>query len=57
MLPLTKKKLTSYQDSMEGYICRKTIIKSLQKIKITEKLEIIAIMLVEIEVLHVVFVF
>ena len=35
----------------------KTIIKSLQKIKITEKLEIIAIILVEIEVLHVVLYF
>ena len=56
MLPLTKKQLKSHQDAMECYICRKNSEKKLLKIKITEKLETIAILQVNIEVQHTVYV-
>ena len=56
MFLLTKNKLQSCQDPMERYICRKKFIKSLYKIKITKKLGIIAILLVNTEAQHIVFV-
>ena len=49
MLPLTKEELKSHQDAKVCYICRKIILQNLQKIKIIEKLEIIAIVQVNMK--------
>ena len=52
MLPLTKEELKSHQDAKVCYIRGK----GLQTIKIIEKLEMIVIIHLEIEVQHIVFV-
>ena len=49
MLPLTKEELKSHQDAKVCYIRRKIILQNLQKIKIIEKLEIIAIIQVNMK--------
>ena len=55
-LPLTKKELKLHQDATECYICRKIFVKSLQKIKITKGLEIIAFIHINTQAQHIIFV-
>ena len=56
MLSLRKEELKSYQDLKVCSICREKSLKSLLKIKITEKSQIIVITQVNIEAEHIVFV-
>ena len=56
MIPLTKEELKSHQDAKVCYICKKEFYRSSLKIKIIQKLQIIAIIQVNIEVQHIVFV-
>ena len=56
MLPLTKDELKSHQDAKVCYICGKGILQKLAKKKIIQKLEIIAILQVNTQVHHIVFV-
>ena len=56
MIPLTKEELKSNQDAKVCYICKKEFYRSSLKIKIIQKLQIIAIIQVNIEVQHIVFV-
>ena len=56
MLLLRKEELKSYQDLKVCSICREKSLKSLLKIKITEKSQIIVITQVNIEAEHIVFV-
>ena len=56
ILPLTKKGLKLHQDATACYILEKDSQKSLLKIKIIEKLETIAILQVNIEFQHIVYV-
>ena len=56
MLPLTEKELKLHQDATECYICGKYSQKSLLMIKISRNIESIAIIQVNIEVQHIVFV-
>ena len=56
MLPLTKEELKPHQDAKVCYICGKRILKKLSKSTNYGKLEIIAIIQVNIEAQHTVFV-
>ena len=56
MLPLTKEELKPHQDAKVCYICGKRISKKLSKSTNYGKLEIIAIIQVNIEAQHIVFV-
>ena len=54
--PLTKEELKSHQDANVCYICGKSILRKPTKSKNYRKLEIIAIIQVNTEVQHIVFV-
>ena len=56
MLPLTKEELKSHQDAKVCYNCGKRLLKSLLMTKFIENLKTIAIMQVDTEVQHIVFV-
>ena len=56
MLRLMEKELKLHQDSKVCYICRKKVTKKLDKDKIIIKLETIAILQVNVEMQHIVYV-
>ena len=56
MLLLTKDELKSHQDAKVCYICGKRILQKLAKKKIIQKLEITAILQVNTQMHHIVFV-